>query len=377
MPRKKHDEVKAGAFVLLAVAALLGVVIWLGASSLFQKVHARATFVSDASLGPLGLKVGFPIKLGDVEIGKVTDIRYDSNTNQMVYEAEIYSPGCEVHADGKARVSAGLFGQAFVIITSLGSAGSPAADPAHAITLGGGLDSAMVNIRKITDKVLGELDANNRDSVLASVKTMIAELQGTVARVDKAMASLTPELDPKADGTMAANLKTTLANLASTTGRIDTYTKDDLGKILAGVRQVSDTVLKASNDLSVALEDMRRLVSGNADNVDQMVDNLVAVSENLKATSTEVRRNPWRLLYQPDGKQLETANIYDAARAFDSGASQLNLAVNKLRAVQSMGSNNPELAKTAEHVRKQLLECFESFRKAEDALWKELQKQSK
>ena len=62
MPRKEHNELKAGIFVLLAVAVGLGVVIWLGASSIFQKTHQKAVFYSLAADGPLHIVVGGDVK---------------------------------------------------------------------------------------------------------------------------------------------------------------------------------------------------------------------------------------------------------------------------------------------------------------------------
>ena len=111
----------------------------------------------------------------------------------------------------------------------------------------------------------------------------------------------------------------------------------------------------------------------NSDSIDEIILNMNAMSANLSAAAKEIRRNPWRLLQKPKAGDVETQNIYDAARAFAAGASQLADALARLRALRAarpagVTAADPELKKILDHLQR----SFEKFRAAEDALWKEL-----
>jgi len=131
-------------------------------------------------------------------------------------------------------------------------------------------------------------------------------------------------------------------------------------------------VRQITENLNVSIEKIRTLLVANSPGIDEMMDNMVAVSANLKAASTEIRRNPWRLFYKPDEQKMRSTNLYDASRAFDEGATQLNIAVTKLAALRGLDPGDPATQKEIQRVRKQLLDSFTKFKKVEEALWKEV-----
>ena len=216
------------------------------------------------------------------------------------------------------------------------------------------------------------MNEKNKKSLLFSIKAVVAQLLIASQNISKMTTELGPEMDPKTKGTIAANLKETMSNLASTSENIDGYVKKDLGELLVKIREIANSVLKAANNLSVSSERIKQLLVVNYDNIDEMIDNMVLVSANLKATSTEIRRNPWRLFYKPDEKKMRSTNIYDAARAFDEGAQQLDIAVGKLKAIKQLDPKDPATIEEVQRLRKHLLETFKNFQKVEDALWKEV-----
>jgi len=57
------------------------------------------------------------------------------------------------------------------------------------------------------------------------------------------------------------------------------------------------------------------------------------VSDQLKLASIEIRRSPWRLLYTPTEKELETDNLYDAARSFALAAGDISTTADALHAI--------------------------------------------
>jgi len=66
-------------------------------------------------------------------------------------------------------------------------------------------------------------------------------------------------------------------------------------------------------------------------------------------------------------------NIFDAARAFDSGATALNRAVMKLKILTKLDVKDPEMLEEVRRIRKHIQESFEEFQKVEEMLWEELE----
>jgi hypothetical protein len=369
MPRKQRNELKAGIFVVVALVLLLGVVLWIGASDLFTRVASKAVFYSNISEGSLGLITGGDVLLGDLRIGKIISIDPDPENNRILYHVNIEDARYKIYADGTAIISSVLLGTAPLSVTDLGHEEKGPADEAHPIHIGGGVMQAL---GKLSSTVDVELDPKNPDSLLSKIKKMAADLGSASEDIAAITKKLKPELDPTHEDTIASNLKTTSKNLAETTTKIDKYVKDDVGKLLVKIREIANAVLKTANNLDVSSEKIKMLLVANSPGLDEMVDNMVLVSANLKAASTEIRRNPWRLFYKPDDKKMRSTNLYDATRAFDEGASQLNIAVTKLAALRGLDPDDPETKEEVKRVRKQLLDSFTKFKKVEDTLWKEV-----
>jgi len=278
MPAKQRDEVMAGVFAVVALVLLLGIIIWLGASS-FAAAPNTAVFYVEEKAGPVGLQIGSKIQFNDMAVGKVIDIVPQPKKARTLYFAEIYHEDIRIHCDGKGKVPAALVGTMPLVIVDRGSPDKPLATP-----------ETPMHISGLFQEVMSDIQA------------------------------------------AAKNIK-----------------------------EVSDVV--------------RGLITDNRDNLDEFIDNLAHTSLNLKAASEEIRRNPWRLLHKPSDKEQRSANLYDAARAFSLGAAELDQAVAKLttlakRHPTGLPADDPQVKR----VRKRVEEAFEKFKKAEEALYKELKK---
>jgi len=235
----------------------------------------------------------------------------------------------------------------------------------------GRLRLSASDIRRATGSLAAQMDANGQDTV--------------VARVSRAAGHLERQTDPNAAGSLMADVRAmvkegrpkvsrALTAVANTAETIEAYTKKDVAEILATLRQANTKVLKVAGDFAVVSEQAKEIVTVNRDNIDETLDNLAQVSVDLKSAAKEIRRNPWRLLYEPDEKELRSQNLYDAVRAFSNGAEQLDQAITKLRRLEQIKSEDPAFKETTEKIHKSLNEVFARFSKAEQALWKELQK---
>ncbi len=376
MPKKHRNEVTAGIFVLLSLVVLVGVVFWLGAAEVFKPTGQRVVFYAPEEAGSLGLLEGGFIQINDANIGKIKEIRYEPAARRTLYLVETNRPDITIHADGQAHVAAGLVGGGKLVVSSRGSADQPLADMDHPVEITGGLDRTMANLADSTEKlkiiagvIAGELSDENADSFLAGIHSIIDDLRNSAADLAAITGNVRPEMDPEKPDSMLAKLKQTATSAAEATGRIEQYSKEDVAEILTTLHQANTEILQAARNFSELSEQARQMVAMNRTNIDEMIDNMTIVSANLKSASKEIRRNPWRLIYRPKPGEIANQNIYDAARAFSSGAEQLDQAIAKLKSLpEGIAADAPEVL----HIRKQIEATFANFSQAEQALWKEL-----
>jgi len=397
MARRQQNELVAGAFVITALTVLVGVIIWMGGSGIFKPVKQQAFFFRNEADGGTGLLGGSAVTIGDDQIGKIASIRFDARTGRTYYLAEIERGDFKIHSDGQARAKSGLVGGSLLTIISRGSEQSPLADQDHPMEIAGGLDQAMADLssaaQELSKTVKAELSTDNPEALLRKVhdiidslgkaavdvasvaanvlaQTNIDDKQAVLAKINRSVEdinAMTADARPK--------VSEALENVRAVSGGIRGYVDKDVADILAKLRESNNEVLKITKDLSAVSGNIREMVLVHKDNIDELLDNMVAVSANLKAASKEVRRNPWRLLYKPDNQELHSTNIRDAAMAFSNGAEQLDQAISKLTNLakaspQGVPADDPTLLKVRQH----LQETFDNFSKAEDALWKEIKK---
>jgi len=435
MPRRKYNELVAGLFVVVCLVTTLLVVIWLGGAGVFTPIRQRACFVVNESAGAIGLEVGNPVRVNDATVGEITQILLLPDKGQTMYVAEITSADVRIHRDAAAQADVPFIGGGRLVLTARGSRDQPLCDAQNPIPLSVGgflgnlaamsqqlkaemnpqdkeallgvihtilsaLRSAAADIAKLAASVTREADAQRVDSILAGIRASVTDLNAVTASLRaetdagkktsmfaKVHQSIDDANKVTADAkvfsadvrAMAADakpkLEKTMTAVTETAQQLRDYAKKDVAEILASLREMNTKILKISADFSDVSGNVREIVVGNRDNVDEMLDNLTQVSVDLKAASKEVRRNPWRLLYKPDKAELHSQNIYDAAAAFSSGASQLDQAISRLTSLrkvhpEGIPPDDPQLQK----VRKDIEETFTRFSKAEEALWKELAK---
>ncbi|HTH49002.1 MAG TPA: MlaD family protein, partial [Candidatus Limnocylindria bacterium] len=108
---KNSLETRLGLFFALVVIAALMLFEMIGGGGLFSRGHpVRAQFSSARDL-----KVGDPVKLAGVTVGRVKAIKLKSGKVEVSMSVD---PDAEVHTDSLATVQfTGLMGQNFVALT--------------------------------------------------------------------------------------------------------------------------------------------------------------------------------------------------------------------------------------------------------------------
>lgn len=399
MARKKHNEVVAGLFIVMALAVSLGVVLWLGGSDWFKSKGQLVSFYVPQSQGSIGLQVGEPVTIGDAVVGKIVSIVPQPALSRCLYHVRLDRTDMTVYANGKGKIISSPLGGSKLVILDSGS-GTKLADDQNPISLSGGMDQALADIssvaenaRVVSETIRKAVDPSQGGKMIQEMVAIVDLLKKSADDINTITAAVRLQVDVQKADSILAKLKGTaddlnamttdakpkvqkaLTSVVNITDNFDQYAKKDIAQILDQFHQASGEVLKVTKNFAELSEQAKQMVAVNHDSVTAMVDNLAQVSANLKAMAAEVRRSPWKLLYKPSEKESRQQDIYDAAVAFSNGATQLDLATAKLAGLakanpQGIPANDP----TVKQVLQDLKDIFQRFSKQEQALWNELQK---
>jgi ABC-type transporter Mla subunit MlaD len=217
-------------------------------------------------------------------------------------------------------------------------------------------------------------------NMIHTVKTTtLPNINAAVSKAPDAVASIRSAGDSISSilGDSTPDFRGTVANLHAIT--------DNVKEKLPGMLQHFDTIVvnatTALDNASGTLADLktsvanakditataRSVIVDNHGKLDGIIASLKGTSDNLKSASAEIRRSPWRLLYQPGPGELANLQLYDAARQFADGASGVNDAAIALHdALQDPNVDKAQLQKLVDH----LNATFVNFDTVEDKLWK-------
>lgn len=405
MPRKKRSEIVAGAAVVVGLALALGVILWLGVVKPFHKPGPKAYFFLPQEAGTAGLNVGNAVHYAGLEVGRVVELQLQTEQKRTLYVTELHRGDLPLYADGTAMVVIGLVGESILAITDPGDVSAGPTSTKRPIEITGGWGRLMQSIDHISE----ELDPTRPGSLLANIKVSAQHIEhltesmrgqmdpdnplSLMARAQESMdafaetaSAMRQELDP--DEPMSAisqisdvmlgidslladaspKISDTLQSLSVLLERLDDYARVDLAEILWQLRQSNENLGRTTDNFAQLSERARDIVDRTSVSMNQTMDNVALTSSNLRGASAEIRRNPWRLLYRPDDRELRSANILAAAREFANGAAQLEMAVTRLRTVDTEVIGEEELNR----LRQELHESVENFTRLQRELFREL-----
>ena len=195
-------ETRLGLFFAMALIAAFIILEMVGSLDLFKKGYTLNTRFKNVQ----DLKVGDPVKMAGVQIGRVDSIMLDTNRVRVTFRV---NPGAEVKTDSKASIQfTGLMGQNFLSL-DFGTPDAPKASPGTTLEakeqadlsqLMAKLDDVANGIQNVTKSFTGEKIDNllgpitdfvkqNSPALTATIGNMktisdqIAEGKGTVGRL--------------------------------------------------------------------------------------------------------------------------------------------------------------------------------------------------
>ena len=187
----------------------------------------------------------------------------------------------------------------------------------------------------------------------------------------------------------------TLLNAQSLTGNADQLLKDNKAKFtqlmdsttstmadakviasefrtkgLPALQKLLDQGAEAAGALSTSLDEIEQQLPQRLTDLRDFMLDAREIAGQLKLTSIEIRRSPWKLLYQPKPGEVAHENLYNATRAFALATADLKTASASLQAVLAQDANKFNSDENfRKEVRQEVLDSLEKYDAAQRQLF--------
>ena len=428
MAKKHSNEIAVGVTVLVALLLAVYVVVVLGDWQNLLTDKQRITVKVPYKVGLKGLAQGSPVFLGGAKIGQIcqTSIaKKESDPNIYVYfTLEIPSEYTLRDDCVLAPISNVLGGQSSLAIKDVGHGNiladgdvlvlpeqqeeqeeEPGTEEKVTVTFEPTITDAIDNLKD-------QLNTDNKHSLMRQIKDLVAKIDDQVTvdkdrqsfmaklhkimdRLDGIAAAVDTQLDEANAEAIVAKMHQALAKLDNSLAEVEDLIKSnkpdistaitavkntvvqiekETPEILAAIKKALDKITPAVEKTEVLISELKDAVAVNRPVIDQLILNLHEISTNLKLSSSEIRRAPWKLLYQPKKGEVQIQGLIDSAGAFATGAERLDSTSLRLQALLSEDAERtPEDLQRIQNILAELETSFEQFRKAEEKFWKEIE----
>lgn len=376
--RASINNLLAGAFILISLIA--GVVTTLVLAGYREGIAQRTSYVVRFNLsdGAEGLDVGSLVKVGGRKAGKVLGLQYFRENGSDVIRAVDVTIGIEkdvrLYRNARVYLQLPLLGsQSQINIPSTGDPGLMALKPGESgiVSPGELIDGRLAPPAFLSQAGYGEEQSDQLRLIIrkgAEISERFARIaQNAEAQLDVSMPALSQAMtDVRAItsefrqgvGKWMPVVDKALGNVSDATASASLGIQDIRDMILkfnesaraalprvesilksldelAGKAntQLYDQIASAMTSGNKALDEFARISVKAGSLFDELTPevrlsmaNARLASDQLKLALLEIRRNPWRLLYQPGKKELEQELLFDSARAYAASVSNLRAA---------------------------------------------------
>lgn len=284
---QKTNYFKLGMFIIIAVVILLVGIFFLGARDMFREEWEFETYV-DSSVQ--GLDIGSPVKMMGVKLGSVKKIGFIYENYETDY-AYVYI--------------------LFTVDPQAIGAKSPEQTPEQLKEKVREMAEAGLRITLASQGITGIsfLDASFHDST--KIETLkidwrpenpyIPSIPGTLDRLSK---SLTETLENLAEVDFAAMGEKVDQSLTTVTEVLDNEIKPMVAELrkeiipaLANIRKATESAPETIVRLHIMQEGISDWIREQKGSLAEVVDNLLAISENLRQLTENARRDPSQVIF--------------------------------------------------------------------------------
>lgn len=423
MPTKselKRNNVHAGLFTVIALLVGFAILVILNGTAVSHLFGSYNNYVLKFQLddGVAGLSKGAEVRVGGLIRGRVTGIKLvglreytDESTRAAGTDAVPAPPSIDVtiELDGDIKLWSNavavrtppvLGTTAWINISTVG--GPHKSKNASLLPIdGSGLLDATPGDGLLTT-IVGSTNAGTTKEILANIEeftgfldgpvinTFNQDIQPTLADAREVMGSFRNDY-----GGWSNNITTTLDNASETMQTISVLVRDNrqrLSDIVANIDvmtesgvdilntveqeslvKVNDALDKgnaAIGDLANMLQVLDLEVASSIPTIRNFLQDALVAAGELKLTTIELRRSPWRLLYTPKPDELAHENLFAASRSFMLASSNMRSAAESFQSIlqqfpESL-ERDPELRADVE---RWLADSLKRFQEAQERLF--------
>ncbi len=276
----KANYVAVGAFVLACVVGLVVTIMWLAGAQYSQEYAYYQTYFK----GPVtGLGKGTVTRYNGIDVGRVTDLKFNPNDPQSVIVTMQVQPNLNIREDSRASIeSQGFTGGSYVEISG-GTAKSPTLQAK---------DDEDYPVILAKQSTLQQLE-QSAPEVVAKLNIAVTRLNDVLS--DKNRKSLTSVL---------SNLDETTSAIAKRSADIDATIKNasvataNLRDATAGLKPTLDHVDVTVNKFSKVADDADAFLKGDAlSQLSNMIGEIRRLVTSLTRFSDQLNREPTKLLF--------------------------------------------------------------------------------
>lgn len=423
-----RNNILAGTFLLTAVG--LAVIASFVLSDVGERLRSTNHYIVRFTIaqGAMGIKVGSPVLLGGQPVGKVSKVEIKAGEAVPGIEITVkVATEYKLYDNALFYLEKPLLGSLTTInIASLGNAQQVKADgmigpspeladgeriagmiapPSFLADAGVGSEQVLdlkqiISQAKTAVEKVNSLIDNNEALVTAtltdirgaagdardSVKSFSTKVPGWTDRVDSILSSTDkatagfPKLQESAQGliddgrSLVSDTRTLVAdNRQGINNFVDNLDKT-AGVIRENVEPISRQAKEAMSSFDELSKRLDTLLVTEGPNIRRTLANARLASDQLKLAILEIRAQPWRLLVQPDTKELQQQLLYDSARSYAAAVSDLRAASESLDASISHSKDTGADFGDVLARRKELDDAFAKYRQAEEKLFDQLEK---
>ena len=276
----KANYVAVGAFVLICVFGVVVTLLWLAGAQYSQEYE----YFQTSFKGPVtGLGNGTTVRYNGIEVGRVTELKFDPNDPQKVIAMLQVKPDLNIREDSEASIeSQGLTGGSYVEISG-GTKKSKVLAPAY---------SGQIPVIKSSPSTLQQLEE--------SAPELFDKLNHAA---DKINALLSPENVKNFSGILS-NFNVTSKNLTEITTPLARRSRD-IDSMIGNLSEASKKIGPTLSDADDSVKKFGKLSADadafvNGEGLNQLTD-LLREARGLVASltrlSNELDRHPTKLLF--------------------------------------------------------------------------------
>ena len=398
------NNLRAGIFVSTILVLALAVGFVLLKVDLFKK-YQTLVLQFDTTEGVSGLSRGSEVKVGGLTVGRVISITPDIDKNNDLAAINVsieimagipirYSDTAPEGTNAEVIRVGSLVGSTSIInFNTLGQAPAPLLNSGDKLlaTRGSGMLTTLVGPANAvrTNEIIKGL------AVTATwLKTIPEEYRTRVVPTLQNLSTTTANFNQDYE-TWRKPIGDTLLNAQSFTGNADQLLKDNKAKFTQLMDNTSATMadakIIASEFKTKGMPALQKLLDQGADAAQTLASSLNQVEQQMpqrltdlrdfmldareiagqfKLTAIEIRRSPWKLLYQPKPGEVAHENLYSATRAFALATADLKTASASLQAVLAQDANKFNSDENfRKEVRQEVLDSLEKYEAAQRQLF--------